>query len=45
MKRERVVFTETQWNTALNQAQKTIPLYDLPYAINEFTRMLMGLRA
>lgn len=41
----RLLVPKAMWDKALDDAQKTVPWYDLPFAMREFMRMLQGLRA
>lgn len=41
---ERLLIPRAMWNAALDEAQKTVPLYDLPFTLREFMRLMAGLR-
>lgn len=41
---KRLLIPQSMWNAALDEAQKTVPLYDLPWTLREFGRLMAGFR-
>lgn len=42
---DRIVIPKKMWDAALNETQKSVPWYDLPFTIREFTRLMTGARS